>query len=186
MEKTKIDIRTAENHEFHKVQMFYHSMIDAMEHTPYTPGWQKGVYPSDQYLIGSIARRELYIGFLNAELVAAMIVNHESNESYANAHWPTEADKEEITVLHALGVRHDFGGRGIAKEMVNKVIAMAREGQQKVIRLDVLKGNLPAERLYTGMGFQYVDTLQMYYEDTGWTDYMLYEYGPIVNSEVTI
>ena len=181
-----IEIRTADDQEFHRVRAFYHSMIDAMEHAQYSPGWQKDVYPSDQYIRESIARGELYIGFLGTDIVAAMIVNHESNESYANAHWPTEADKEDITVVHALGVHHDFGGRGIAKKMVNKVIAMAKEGQQKVIRLDVLAGNVPAERLYTGLGFRYVDTLQMYYEDTGWTDYKLYEYGPIVNSEVTI
>ena len=47
---------------------------------------------------------------------------------------------------------------------------------QKVIRLDVLAGNVPAEKLYTGLGFKYMDTLRMYYEDTGWTDYELYEY----------
>ena len=46
----------------------------------------------------------------------------------------------------------------------------------KAIRLDVLKGNLPAEKLYTGLGFKYLHTLKMFYEDTGWTDYELYEY----------
>lgn len=44
--------------------------------------------------------------------------------------------------------------------------SVARDRQQKVIRLDVLKGNLPAKKLYT---------LPMCYEDTGWTDYELYE-----------
>lgn len=34
----------------------------------------------------------------------------------------------------------------------------------------------PAERLYPGLGFSYVDTIQMYYEDTGWTEFLLYEY----------
>jgi ribosomal protein S18 acetylase RimI-like enzyme len=52
----------------------------------------------------------------------------------------------------------------------------ARAHQQKVIRLDVLKGNRHAEKLYSGMGFQYLHTLPMYYEDTGWTDFKLYEY----------
>ncbi len=60
--------------------------------------------------------------------------------------------------------------------MVKKAMDIARDNQQKAIRLDVLGGNVPAERLYTQMGFQYMDTLQMYYEDTGWTDYELYEY----------
>jgi hypothetical protein len=46
----------------------------------------------------------------------------------------------------------------------------------KTIRLDVLDGNIPAENLYLGMGFQYLNKVQMYYEDTGWTAFRLYEY----------
>ena len=41
---------------------------------------------------------------------------------------------------------------------------------------DVLGGNIPAENLYRGLGFQYLATLQMYYENTGWTAFRLYEY----------
>ena len=47
--------------------------------------------------------------------------------------------------------------------------------KQKSIRLDVLKGNVPAEKLYSRMGFKYPCTLSMYYEDVGLTDYKIYE-----------
>ena len=46
----------------------------------------------------------------------------------------------------------------------------------KVIRLDVLEGNIPAQKVYERLGFNYINTIQMYYEDTGLTGYMLYEY----------
>ena len=46
----------------------------------------------------------------------------------------------------------------------------------KLMRLDILKCNLPAEKLYPACGFQCVDTVTMYYEDTGWTDFEMYEY----------
>ena len=59
--------------------------------------------------------------------------------------------------------------------MVQFAIDAARENGQKVIRLDVLKGNVPAEKLYAERGFKYLHTLPMFYEDTGWTDYELYE-----------
>ena len=39
-----------------------------------------------------------------------------------------------------------------------------------------LGGNVPAERLYTGQGFARCGTVRMFYDDTGWTDYGLYEY----------
>ncbi len=70
----------------------------------------------------------------------------------------------------------DFSGQGIAAKMLEKVFSIAREQRQKAIRLDVLRGDVPAERLYTFMGFQYIDTVSMFYEDTGWTDFELYEY----------
>lgn len=51
--------------------------------------------------------------------------------------------------------------------MIRKVIEIAEKTGQKAVRLDVLNGNISAERLRLGHGFQYVDTLQMFYEDTG-------------------
>lgn len=172
-----LEIRLAKENEYEQVKAFYYSLIDAMQDAEYTPGWKKGVYPSDAYLMDSICQNELFIMTEDAQIFSAMIVNHEYNESYEKAKWPTDAKPEEMTVIHALGVHPDFTGKGMAKEMVAKVISLARQQGQKVIRLDVLGGNIPAERLYVHMGFHYVDTILMYYEDTGWTDYKLYEYG---------
>lgn len=45
----------------------------------------------------------------------------------------------------------------------------------KAIRLDVLGGNIPASKLYESMGFKYIETLKLFYEDTGLTDFLLYE-----------
>lgn len=171
-----LEIMIAEENEYGMVKAFYHSLIDAMQDSEYRLGWEKGVYPSNDYLKASICRKELFIMTEDARIFSAMIVNHEYNESYEKAKWPTDAKPEEITVIHALGVHPDFGKKGIAKEMVAKVISLAREQAQKVIRLDVLAGNTPAERLYMHMGFQHVDNIRMYYEDTGWTDFKLYEY----------
>ena len=39
----------------------------------------------------------------------------------------------------------------------------------------MLGGNLPAEKLYTAAGFQYRGTIKLFYEDTGLTDFLLYE-----------
>lgn len=44
------------------------------------------------------------------------------------------------------------------------------------MRLDILGTNAGAERLYTGMGFRFVQARTLFYEDTGWTEYRLFEY----------
>lgn len=171
-----LHIRQAREEEFQRVRAFYHALIDMMQSAEYKPAWEKEVYPSDEYLLESIADQTLYIGEWDGEIAAAMIVNHKSNEGYLSVTWGVDAAEGEVIVIHALGVLPACGGRGFAKAMVKKAIALARANAQKAIRLDVLAGNLPAEKLYAGLGFQYRDTVTMFYEDTGWTDFLLYEY----------
>ena len=67
----------------------------------------------------------------------------------------------------------------ISRRQEEALRAVEQANQERIDReerLDVLEGNTPAERLYTGFGFRYMATLKMYYEDTGWTNFMLYEY----------
>lgn len=171
-----LHIRTAKKAEYSKVRAFYHSMIDAMEDAEFKPQWEKDVYPSQEFLRESMDCEELYIGELNGEIAACMVVNHKYNEEYKKITWPAEAADNEILVIHALGVHPSFSGKGIATQMVQKVIQMAHENNNKAIRLDVLMGNIPAEKLYLKNGFQYLDTIQMFYEDTGWTDFKIFEF----------
>ena len=171
-----VTIQSAGKDDFKKVKRFYDSLIDALAEAEYRPGWQKGIYPPDGFLRESIQNGELIVATLDGEIAASMIVNHEFNESYLKAEWPTKAAFSEITVIHALGVHPKFARRGFAKALVSRAIETAKQQQQKVIWLDTLEGNLPAERLYLDMGFRYVDTVYMYYEDTGWTNFKLFEY----------
>ena len=80
-------------------------------------------------------------------------------------------------VIHMLGVHSDFTGRGFAKQMVRFALDLAKDAGMKVMRLDVLKGNVPAERLYPAMGFEYIETVPMYYDNTDWMDFELFEHA---------
>lgn len=171
-----ITIRPANTEEYNDIRSFYHRLIDMMQDAEYKTAWKKGVYPSDNYLMESLENRELWVCEYNNEYAAAMILNHKSNEGYKKINWFSDAENHEVTVIHALGVLTTFQGKGIAGAMVKKAIETAEAANQKAIRLDVLCGNLPAEKLYIKHGFKYVDTVSMFYEDTGWTDFKLFEY----------
>ena len=172
----RLNIRAAAEGDYPAVRAFYYDLTDEMADTPFRPGWEKDVYPTQDFLRDSIRRGELYLGFLAGELAACMVVNGQYNEGYRTAAWGVEAADEALLVIHALGVRRAVSGRGLAKTMARYALALARRQGKKAVRLDVLGGNLPAERAYTAVGFRYVDTLTMFYEDTGWTDYKLFEY----------
>lgn len=162
--------------DYEQIRDFYYMVTDSLENSEFGPGWIKDIYPAQEFLRESIKKGELYIGELDDQIVSCMVVNHEYNESYKEISWSIEAEDTEILVIHALGVAPAFSGRGIAKQMVQSVIEMARENDMKTIRLDVLEGNIPAEKAYTKLGFQYLDTIQMFYEDTGWTNYKVFEF----------
>ena len=170
-----MEIRRAGKEEFEAVRAFYYAVIDAMQTAPYRPGWQKDIYPEPEFLRVSVERGELFLGEESGETVAAMVLNHDCNEGYAKVAWPTKAAPGEVLLIHALCVYAPCAGRGLAKELVRYAIDEARRLGMKAMRLDVLKGNVPAERLYPACGFRYVDTVVMFYEDTGWTDYEMYE-----------
>ena len=171
------NIRAARGGEYEAVRAFYHSLIDDMQDSPYLPGWEKEIYPTNEYLRASVDAGQLYVCEVEGEIAGAMVVNGDCNEGYAQAQWPTQAEPGEVAIIHILGVHPRFARRGLAKELVAWAIDMAKRQGRRAVRLDVLRGNLPADRLYRGMGFVYVDTMRMYYEDTDWTDFDLFEYA---------
>ncbi len=169
-------ILKAKPDQFQRVREFYFAVIDGIGDDGDSVGWKKDIYPAPDFLKKSIENGELYIAEEEGGIAGAMVLNHESNDEYRKFDWPTKADEEEVTVIHALGILPSVRRKGYAKQMVRFAMDLARENNQKVIRLDVLKGNIGAKNLYSGMGFRYLHTLPMYYEDTGWTDFELYEY----------
>ncbi len=166
----------AKESDYEKIRDFYYELTDAMNDAEFKPGWKKDVYPSQEDLRTAIRNKEFYFMRNDSELYAAMIINHQYNEGYRNVSWSVNVPDEKLLVIHALGVLPEYSGKGVAKELVNEAIHIAKKQNVKTIRLDVLEGNLPAEHAYTKMGFEYVTTLSMFYEDTGWTNYRVYEY----------
>lgn len=175
-EAIMLNINVAQKEDYIKVRDFYYHLIDEMRNAEYKPGWEKDIYPTQEFLISSINNHELYVTEQDDSIIGCMVVNHEYNDEYKNIKWSIGAQDSELLVIHALGVHPRCSGHGIAKQMVQKVIDIAKNTGIKTIRLDVLSGNIPAEKAYTKMGFIYKDTVEMFYEDTGRTAYKVFEY----------
>lgn len=171
-----LSIRKADPHELENIRTFYHQLTDACQRAHYDIGWKNDIYPSPEFLKESLSAGELYIGLMNGRMASAMILNHKCNDGYQDITWPAALPPASITLIHALGVHPEYAGQHIGRRMVEFAADKAKTAGQKALRLDVLKGNTPAEKLYTRFGFQPRGVVRMYYEDTGWTDYEVYEY----------
>lgn len=169
-------IRLAKIEEYDQVLKFYYDTIDMLNTSEFNSLWKKDVYPSNAYIHESIEKGEMWVYEMEGQIISAMVLNHECNEGYKSVKWPTEVSKDEVFVIHAFGVLPSIHGKGIGSQMLKNAIEYAAENNSKVIRLDVLADNVPAVRLYTKNGFSFVDSTCMFYEDTGWTDFKLFEY----------
>jgi ribosomal-protein-alanine N-acetyltransferase len=67
--------------------------------------------------------------------------------------------------LYSLAVRRDRHGRGIGRALVADAIRTARKRACRRIVLEVRGDNVPARRLYHGLGFRFERTVPDYYED---------------------
>lgn len=172
-----LTVKQGEMNELQTVISFYNDLIDALQDKISKPGWEKGVYPTHQFLEDSIKNHTLYIGIMDNNMVGVMIIDHNYAEGYDKIAWQIAADKEEVMVIHALGISPSCQGKGLAKAMISNAIDISKQLGAKTIRLDVLATNIPAAKLYPAMGFHYIDTIKLFYEDVGLTDFYLYEYG---------
>ncbi|MBQ7896571.1 MAG: GNAT family N-acetyltransferase [Oscillospiraceae bacterium] len=171
------DLRLAKIEEYDRVLKFYYDTIDMMQNAAFSSLWKKDVYPSNSYIKQSIEKGQLWVCEDDGLIVSSMVLNHEHNEGYKGIVWPTDAERNEVLIIHAFGVLPSLHGRGIGSMMLDNAKDHCAKNNIKAIRLDVLANNFPAEKLYAKNGFSYVATTRMFYEDTGWTDFKLFEYA---------
>mgnify|MGYP003291049725 FL=1 len=60
--------------------------------------------------------------------------------------------------------------------MIRESINIAEKGLKKAVRLDALASNTPAHQMYQSLGFRYRGKQHLYAENTGWTDFLFFEY----------
>lgn len=170
----KLMIRQARIDELEDIVTFYGEVIEQQKSKEYGVKWSLDVYPTRQDLASALEAGEMHVGTLGGRIACAAKMTGNS-EIYNDISWPTEVPEEDVSVIHLLAVHGDFSGMGFAKELVAYFADLSRKLNRKVIRLDVLKENLPAERLYLKCGFRFVAEKKIFYEDTGLVDFRMFE-----------
>ena len=165
--------RKAEKVDFSQIRSLYWNLIDQDQDDPSFPHWKKGIHPSDEMILDSIDKGDLYVLADGEEIAACVIANDEKVEGYADAPW--QVDSDDIIVLHVLAVHPDHRGKGLARRLVENVIEQERKAGKKALRLDVIENNTTAERLYQKLGFRYIQTKTLYYDVVGEMTIKLYE-----------
>lgn len=66
--------------------------------------------------------------------------------------------------------------QGLGKKMIEKYFYIAEKEGKKAVRLDALESNVPAHKMYESLVFRICGKQNLYAENTGWTDFVFFEY----------
>lgn len=168
---------------FESIRDFYWKLIEGIAERQEEVGWIKGIYPSDQMMTDALIKGEMYLllpdetdDCCSESILGAVILNSDYNEGYSGIRWSVDCDPSEVMIPHALGVAADAQGKGVGRRLVDEIIHLAEQEGKKAVRLDILGRNHIAEKLYIRAGFEFIEERLMYYEDTGWTEFRMFEY----------
>ena len=136
------------------VAAIYDRIIDAQDNGGGHVGWQKGVYPTRQTALDSLARGDLLVCVDGGQVAAAAIINRIQVPVYAEVGWLYPAAPEEVMVLHTLVVDPLMAGRGYGTAFVAFYEGYARQNGCTVLRMDTNEKNAAARRLYARLGYR--------------------------------
>ena len=168
-------MRVASVADFTRIRAFYDQLIDDMASLPHHPMWDKDGHPADSYLRSALETGEMWVAEDAAGIAGALVVNHAANEGYRAVPWQVEAADGEYSIVHAFGVATRCRGLGLGTAMMRHIMTLARKAGEKAMRLDLIDLNLPAERVYLGLGFYHCASVRLFYEEVGWQLFHMYE-----------
>lgn len=139
------------------VTSLYHRTIKYLEANINYPKWSPA-HPSDQSISGAVMSGEQYVCCENGRVIGAVVLSENPDGYYEAGDWSKILNAGEYLVIHALAVDPTLERKGAGRFIVERCIELAKEGGYKALRLDVVPGNIPAERLYQKTGFTFAGT----------------------------
>lgn len=173
--ETAMFLNKADEADIDAVGVLYDAVCDHLETGVNGPHWKKGVYPTRADAEAALKAGELYVCRAGEQIAGTVRLSHIPENGYTGVRWSTPDDYGRITVLYALAVHPDYMNKGVGTFIMQEAERIAREEGCMALRLDAVKDNLPAERLYVRCGFHYVATKSLGYEQYGIPFYDLYE-----------
>ncbi|MBR0136860.1 MAG: GNAT family N-acetyltransferase [Erysipelotrichaceae bacterium] len=167
--------RKANPDDFEALCRFYDEVIDQQKEDLYTPMWTKDVYPSSEDIAFHLENNHFLLLEEDGQIAAAAALSLQEDEMYSDFSWPSRIDSSQVAVIHLLAVNPSFRRRHLGKKILDYCLTEAGK-YRKAVHLDVMPGNLSAERLYLSAGFVFAAEKTVCYPDTGTVTVRLFEY----------
>ena len=136
------------------IEASYNEVFDREAETGSTTGWIRGVYPTRETIERGVNAGTMYVYYIGEKLAASVILNSYQPAEYYDIPWEYPARDEDVLVIHTLVVSPGMSGRGVGSLMVAFAEGLAFGQGKAVVRLDTNVTNIPAQRLYSKLGFR--------------------------------
>ena len=167
-------IRATES-DFERLTRFYRHAVSETKNMEFYARWIYGLHPTDKMILGYIKSGNMFFSEMDGNIAVAVAAVPCQKKEYHDVPWKLDLADDEVCVVHILCVAPEFQKNGLAARTMRDVIEMSRLSGKKAVRLDALKCNTPARRLYESLGFSQVAERNWYTENAGLTDFILYE-----------
>ena len=169
-------LRKTSIEELDQIRELYWKLLDSSPKYGQILQWKKNIYPNDGDWTAYIRKDEMYLILQEADVIGAVAVTNGQSEEYRKIHWTVKIEDQEAAVVHLLMIAPEYQGQGAATAALDEIIKLAVAKKKKAVRLDAIGTNVPAQKLYEKYGFVNCGTAQEYYESTGETEFIFYEY----------
>lgn len=161
--------------DYERITEFYKYVIDHTGEMEKYACWKYGLHPTEEMIKRYIDDGHMYYDEKDGETIAAVALTPFQNEEYHPVDWSVDLNDDEVLVVHILCVNPRMQKHALAKDMMDEIVQLAKNAGMKAIRLDALCCNKPAHKLYENCGFVKRGIQNWYADNTGWTDFFLYE-----------
>ncbi len=140
------------------VMDFYNEVVSYLQSHINYPLWDSD-RPSEDGIITAAAQGELYICIDDKEdILGAVVLSEDPEGDYDAGDWNESLRSGEYLCVHLLAVKPGSLKSGVGSFIMEECISLAQRGGYRALRLDLVPGNTPAERLYIKSGFTYAGT----------------------------
>lgn len=128
--------------------------------------WQgRDNYPNEDTILNDIKKREMYLKELNNEIVGCVVLSSKQEEAYENIYDGRWQNNGPYLVIHRIAVKKEMYRKGIAKELLSKMIEIAKSIGAISIKVDTKIENTRMLSLLQSFGFVIRGKIDLLRED---------------------
>lgn len=146
-----ICFRQAQVADLAKAQSLYRQICEQEKMDRYGPKWIYGLYPCDEDFVDWIEKGELFFLEKDGQTAGGFLLQ----------------DEPDSLSLHLFGILSEYRHQGLAQAVMAYLDEEALRRGYRKLSLDVIDGNLPAEKLYEKAGYIHVGDHELFEGENG-------------------